>query len=254
MDLSIIIVSYNAKELLAECLNSIPAAASDINFEVWVVDNGSLDGTPEMVREEWPQVQLIANQKNLGFARANNLALSLSKGDFILLLNQDMVLRPRSLVKTVEYMRANPAVGAAGGHLTNERGETMPSVRRFPTFWDQAAIALKLPHLVPRLLDKYLMNDFDYSKEAEVDSIRGSFFMINWQALERVGLLDERFFFWFEEVDYCRRLKETGWQVQYLPIDVAMDYFGKSVKKLPFWPRQRMFLASLIKYFWKWGL
>lgn len=312
MTLSIVIVSWNGKELLRDCLMSVfdtidaaprdqvsaagatrdPVSSAASSFEVLVVDNGSTDGTPEMVRNEFPQVKLIANNYNAGFAKANNQAIkqllschpeesavtddegsptnvgnlafardsSPPKADqndkgaeFVLLLNQDMEVLPGTLQGMIDFMRAHSEAGVAGCHLVDKSGQTVPQVRRLPTVFDQAAIILKLPHLFPHLLDKYLMADFDYNKmePQEVDSIRGSFFMIRRAVLEKVGGLDERFFFFFEEVDYCRRVKEDGWQVMYNPKVRCIDLVGQSVKKMDY-QRQILFLESMVKYFKKW--
>jgi len=263
MDLSVSIVSYNGKELARDCLNSIFSAqggsasggknTAGIEFEVFVVDNGSVDGTPEMIRAEFPQVRLIANKDNLGFAKANNLAIKESQGDFVLLLNQDMRALSGTMEGMVKFMRAHPEAGIAGCRLIDEKGETVRHVRRFPGVWGQAAIILKLPHLFPRIIHKYLA-DFDYSKPGaqEVDSVRGSFFCIRREVLEKIGGLDERYFFWFEEVDYCRQAKLAGFKVFYTGDVQCIDFVGQSVKKLNHLKRQKMFTESMVKYFKKW--
>jgi len=254
MDLSISIVSYNGKELVRSCLNSIFQNTEGIEFEVFVVDNGSVDGTPEMVRAEFPQVRLMVNKENLGFAKANNLAIKEAKGDFILLLNQDMRALAGTMFGMVGFMRAHAEAGIAGCHLINEKGQTVNHIRRFPGVWDQAAVLLKLPHLFPHLLSKYLMADFDYLRPGaqEVDSVRGSFFCIRREVLEKIGGLDERYFFWFEEVDYCREAKQAGFKVMYAGDIQCIDFVGQSVKKLNHLMRQKMFTESMVKYFKKW--
>lgn len=254
MYLSVIIVSYNGKELVRDCLNSIFSNTAGIEFEVFVVDNGSVDGTPEMVRAEFPQVRLIVNKENLGFARANNLAIKEARGDFILLLNQDMRVLSGTMVGMVGFMRAHPEAGIAGCHLVNEKMETVSHVRRFPTVWDQTAIILKLPHLFSRITHKYLMADFDYKKteSQEIDSIRGSFFCIRREVLEKLGGLDERYFFWFEEVDYCREAKKAGFKVMYAGAVECVDFVGQSIKKINLYKRQQILGNSMVKYFKKW--
>lgn len=258
MDIAVIIVSWNGKELLRECLHSLFASVG-VSLDIFVVDNTSQDGTPEMVRREFPQVTLIENKENFGFARANNQALrQMAKGEeqgaeYVLLLNQDMRLRPDTLAVMAQNMREHPEVGVAGCHLVSEKGETVPHVRRFPTLNDQAAILLKLPHFFPRLLDRYLMSDFDYARDfAEVDSVRGSFFFLRREVLQKIGLLDERFFFWFEEVDYCRRVRQAGIRVAYFGNAECVDYVGQSAKTLSRYRAQKMFTDSMLKYFRKW--
>jgi GT2 family glycosyltransferase len=254
MDLSISIVSYNGKELVRNCLNSIFSNTAGIEFEVFVVDNASSDGAPEMIRAEFSQVKLIANKENFGFAKANNQAIREAKGDFILLLNQDMRVLRGTLAEMIGFMREHPEAGIGGCQLIDEKNETIPQVRRFPGVWDQVAIILKLPHLFTHILDKYLMTDFNYLRREpqEVDSIRGSFFMIRREVLEKLGGLDERYFFWFEEVDYCRAAKKAGFKVMYTGAVKCVDFVGQSVKKLNPLARQKMFTDSMIKYFKKW--
>ena len=254
MDLSIITVSWNVKEYLRASLEAIFQNAGVANFEVWVVDNASTDGTGVLLRE-WarkePRLRVLLNNTNVGFARANNQAIEQAAGRYVLLLNPDMRVFPDTLATMVRWMDARPKVGVAGCHLVTDTGETIPHVRRFPGLWNQLAIVLKLPHLFPRVLDRYLMRDFDYAKEARVDSVRGSFFMIRRAAL-RVGLLDERFFIWFEEVDFCKRMRSAGWEVWYTPATKCIDRVGRSFALVSGYKKQKMFLTSMYLYFDKW--
>jgi hypothetical protein len=252
MDLSIIIVSWKVKDRLRENLTALFASSRAIGFEVFVVDNDSGDGTPEMVEREFPEVKLIANTENLGFAKANNQAIGEAKGDFVLLLNPDMKIKADTFVKMVEWMRANSQAGVAGCHLVDERGETIRHIRRFPRVWNQLAIVLKLPHIFPKILDHYIVADFDYGKPAKVDSVRGGFFMMRKETIRQVGSLDERFFLWFEEVDYCRRVKESGGGVWYTPAAECVDYVGQSFKQVKRGTTQKYFRDSMLKYFKKW--
>lgn len=285
MDLSIIIVPWNVRDLVRENLKSIYKNTSNIEFEVFAVDNDSRDGTADMIRKEFPRVypvkfgeagakqfngvNLIANNYNAGFARANNQAIKEARGRYILLLNPDMRVLPGILEGMVKWMDAHSEAGVAGCHLVHpvkfpqrwdaeqfngvkENRETVPHVRRFPTVWDQLAIVLKLPHIFPSALNKYLCKNFDYTKEREVDSIRGSFFMIRREVIEKIGALDERYFIWFEEVDFCRRVKEAGWKVIYTPAVECVDYVGKSFAQVKRGVTQRYFRDSMLKYFKKW--
>ncbi len=252
MDLSVIIVSWNVKKRLWENLKAIFQSDSDLSYEVFAVDNNSKDGSAEMVKNEFPQAKLIANTENLGFAKANNQAIKKAKGDFILLLNPDMKVFPDTLANMVKWMRNNKQVSAAGCRLIGESGETIKHIRRFPRLSDQLAIVLKLPHLFPNILNKYLRADFDYGMPAKVDSIRGGFFMIRKEVIEKIGLLDERYFVWFEEVDYCRRVKETGGEVWYAPAARCVDYVGQSFKQVGRGAAQQYFRDSMLKYFKKW--
>lgn len=252
MDLSIIIVSWNVKEILRENLKSIFQSSQNISFEVFVVDNNSEDGTVEMVRDEFSQVKLIVNSNNKGFSKANNQAIAKSQGRYVLLYNPDMKCFPDSFEKMVKWMDGHKDVGVGGCRLVKENGEDFQHVRRYPRFLDQLAVILKLPHLFPNILNKYLRSDFDYNKEAEVDSIRGSFFMIRREVIDKIGGLDERYFIWFEEVDYCRRVKEAGYKVMYTPIAQCLDLKGKSFEQVSRGRTQKYFKDSMLKYFKKW--
>jgi O-antigen biosynthesis protein len=252
MDLSIIIVSWNVKEKLRENLTALFKSAGDFNFEVFVVDNNSADGTVEMVKNEFTQVKLIANQENLGFAKANNQAIKQASGDFVLLLNPDMKVFPDTLINMIGWMKNNPQANVAGCNLVDESGNTVKHVRRFPEFKDQLAIVLKLPHFFPLILGKYLREDFDYLKAAKVDSVRGGFFIIRKTTIETVGMLDETFFIWFEEVDFCKRVYEADGEVWYTPDAKCVDYVGQSFKQVKRGTTQKYFRDSMLKYFKKW--
>ena len=243
MDLSIIIVPWNVRDLARENLKAIFARTKNIEFEVIVADNDSKDGTAEMIRREFPRVRLIANDHNAGFAKANNQGIKISRGRYVLLLNPDMRVLDGTLEGMVGWMDGRKDAGVAGCRLVNEKGETVPHVRRFPGVWNQLAIVLKLPHLLPRILNHYFPPvadplsagniGFDYAKEAEVDSVRGSFFMIRREVIDELGGLDERYFVWFEEVDYCRQAKSAGWKVMYTPVAKCIDHVGKSFSQVP---------------------
>lgn len=254
MELAIIIVSWNVKDKLRDNLKALFSSSGELDFKVWVVDNDSADGSAAMVASEFPWVELIANRDNLGFAKANNQALrqGAAKADFVLLLNPDMRVEPDTLAKAVDWMKRNPQAALAGCHLVDEQGATVKHVRRFPTITDQLAIVLKLPHLLLRVLKKYLREDFDYGQSARVDSVRGGFFLLRRETLEKVGLLDERYFIWFEEVDYCKRVYEQGLEVWYTPAAQCLDYVGQSFKQVKRGTTQNYFQESMLKYFRKW--
>ena len=252
MDLSIVIVSWNVKEKLKENLKAIFASDHSVSFEVFVVDNNSADGTVQMVRDEFTEVKLIANEENVGFAKANNQAIKLCQSDYILLLNPDMKPFPDTFKNMVQWMRQNQNVDVAGCKLLDEKNEIVKHVRRFPKFLDQLAIVLKLPHLLPSILDNYLRVDFDYNKAEKVDSIRGGFFIIRRETIEKTGLLDEQFFIWFEEVDYCKRVAEAGGEVWYTNAAECIDYVGQSFAQVKRNTTQKYFRNSMLKYFKKW--
>lgn len=251
MDLSIIIVSWNVREKLKDNLRAI-YESRNINFEVFAVDNNSHDKTAEMVKKDYPQVKLIANRENLGFARACNQAIKQAKGRHILLLNPDMRVFDDTLSNMVSWLDHHEQAWVAGCRLIDESARLIKQIRRFPALADQLAIILKLPHIFPGILNKYLRSDFDYSKSSPVDSIRGGFFMIRKETIKKVGLLDERFFLWFEEVDYCRRVKMAGGEVWYTPNAECIDLIGQSFKQVENMVKQKYFRDSMLEYFKKW--
>jgi len=250
-DLSIIIVSWNVAGLLRANLASLPMAAAGLAAEIFVVDNHSSDNTVDLIKTEFPDVRLIANQENLGFARANNLAIRASRGRYVLLLNPDMRVRSGALKKMLDWLDQHPAAGVAGGRLLDAQGRNLPHVRRWPTLWDQSLIILKLPHLWPSLLDSYLCPDFDYSQAAPVDSVRGSFFFIRRELIDKLGGLDERYFLWFEEVDFCKRAQQKNWPIVYNSSCEIMHKQGQSFKKVKATKEQYLFNRSLFHYFRK---
>lgn len=261
MDLSIIIVSWNTRDKLKNNLNHLFKSETDFSFEVFVVDNNSTDGSVEMVKNNFSQVKLIVNRENFGFAKANNQAIKESIGDFVLLLNPDMQIFPDTLDNMVFWMKKNSKAGVAGCSLVDENDDIIKQVRRFPRISDQLAIVLKLPHVFPSILDGYIIADFDYGKESQVDSIRGGFFMIRRSLFERIlskerlskgEFLDERYFLWFEEVDFCKTVKEKGGEVWYTPSARCIDFIGQSFKQLSRSSTQEYFKNSQLAYFKKW--
>jgi hypothetical protein len=257
MDLSIIIVSWNVKEKLRANLKALYQSEGDFKFEIFVVDNNSQDGSAAMVREEFSQVKLIANSENLGFAKANNQALRLASGSFILLLNPDMQVFENSLLQVLTWAKNNDQATVSGCRLLNEKQEIVKQIRRFPKFCDQLLIVLKLPHVFPGLLNKYLCSRFDYNNASKVDSIRGAFFLINRAAYQKISgqqvpYLDERYFIWFEEVDFCRQVYKLGGEVWYTPAAECLDYVGQSFKQVTRSKTQAYFQDSMLKYFKKW--
>jgi len=257
MDLSVIIVSWKVRERLLKNLEALYKSQGNFSWEVFVVDNDSGDGTVEAVQARFPEVKVIANDQNLGFAKANNQAIKQAQGDFILLLNPDMLVQTDSLEKMLGFMKSQPSAVVASARLYDESGKILKHVRKFPIWRDQALIILKLPHLFPACLNKYLQSDFDYNQAAAVDSVRGSFFMISRLAYKKISgqerpLLDERYFIWFEEVDFCRQVKKLGGEVWYTPLVSAIDGVGQSFKRVKTGQTQKYFRASMLSYFKKW--
>ncbi|MFZ2310217.1 MAG: glycosyltransferase family 2 protein [Patescibacteria group bacterium] len=257
MDLSIIIVSWKVKDKLKANLQALYASKGNFSFEVFVVDNNSGDGTVEMVKNDFPQVKLIANTDNLGFAKANNQALSEAKGDYLLLLNPDMLVNSDTLINSLTWARRNQQAVVSSCQLVTLQGEIIKHVRNFPTLFDQLMIILKVPHLIPAVLNNYLQPKFNYNQEAKVDSVRGAFFLINrhvWQELSTKDhpVLDEQYFIWFEEVDFCRQVYALGGEVWYFPDATCVDYVGASFGQVNINVKQGYFEDSMLKYFKKW--
>lgn len=257
MDLSVIIVSWNVQAKLKENLTSLFQSEGDFKFEVFVVDNASEDESVLMVERDFPRVHLIKNQENLGFSKANNQAIALAQGHFVLLLNPDMKVQKNTLFNILNWSRKNIQATVTSCQLVDKNKKTIKHVRRFPKLFDQLMIVLKLPHLWPSLLNSYLLPNFNYSVASKVDSVRGAFFMINRDSYQNISgqkfpFLDERYFVWFEEVDFCRQVYNLGGEVWYTPVAVCQDYVGQSFKQLNRRSAQSYFRQSMLQYFQKW--
>ncbi|MCX6781403.1 MAG: glycosyltransferase family 2 protein [Candidatus Magasanikbacteria bacterium] len=259
LDLSIITVGYKSAAYLKDLLESFRVARVGLQTEFFIIDNASGDGSLEMIEREFKDLndtactlRLIQNEKNLGFARANNIGIAASRGRYVLLLNPDMRLNVDTLTQMVAWMDKNPQAAVAGCKLQTPDGAIQPHVRAFPKLSDQLAILLKIPHIFPGVLKNYLMNDFNYSADARVDSIRGSFFMIRRETIEKIGGLDERYFIWFEEVDYCRSVAAANLQVWYTSAAICTDFVGRSFSLVSGFQKQKYFTDSMVKYFKKW--
>jgi N-acetylglucosaminyl-diphospho-decaprenol L-rhamnosyltransferase len=230
IDLSIIIVSFNTRQETQECLKSIREHAGNISHEIFVVDNDSKDGSAEMVNHEFPYVQLIRHSTNKGFAGGNNPALEKAKGRYVLLLNSDALLTKDSLSNALSHMDENPKIGVLGGKLLNLDGTLQPSARMLPSPVN------KILH-VTGLASKFSGSkwfgraDFswwDYSRPLSVGWVVGAFFLIRKETLSEVGFLDERYFLYFEEIDFCLRVKRAGWDVVCYPHVEIIHWGGKS--------------------------
>jgi len=252
MNLSIIIVNYKVKDLLDNCLRSIFNNSENINLDVIVVDNNSQDGSTGMIKTKYPQVNLIAHPKNSGFAKANNIGFKQAKYDYILLLNPDMQILPHTLENMINWMDKNPQAQVASCHLVDQHRRNLSHIRQFPTFWNQLVIILKIPHILPFVLNKYLQKDFNYSRASKVDSVRGAFFMTTKKTYQKLKGLDEKYFLWFEEVDFCKKVYQNRGEVWYTPIAECIDYVGQSFAQVPRGITQKYFQNSMLKYFWKW--
>lgn len=237
VDLSIIIVNFNAIKLLRDCLESIRASAPNHRLQVIVVDNASRDGSVAMVRDEFPEVQLIDNPTNAGFTRANNQGIEVAKGRHILLLNNDTRVLADSMGRTIDFLDKNPDVGAAGLKLLNQDGSLQLSCRRFPSF-SQALFNHNsiLTQVFPNnpFSRSYLMTDIQRDVVQDVDWVSGACLFIRREVIDAIGGLDERFFMYSEDVDYCFRVWKAGWRVTYIPIGEVVHLIGQSTRKARF--------------------
>lgn len=251
--ISVVIVTFNVRDLVAENLRQLFADACPYRFEVIVVDNGSIDGTPAMLRTEFPQVRFIQNAENSGFAHACNQGLRLADGEVIIFYNPDMRPGKGVLAHTYETLTARRDIGIMGVRLLGEDGRAVESVRRDPGFHDQLAILLKLPHLFPSVMDHYLAKGFDYSRSAAVEQLRGSYVAMRRDVVNAIGRWDEQnFFIWFEDVDFCRRARQEGYVVWYDAGASCVDLVGRSFKTQPLSVKQIRFSRSMVHYFMKW--
>ncbi len=236
-EISIVIVSYNVKPFLEQALNSILKALEGISSEIFVVDNGSGDGSALLVKERFPQVKLIENKENLGFARANNQALKIAKGKNLCLINPDTLVQEDTFKVCLDYLNTHSDVGMVGCKILNPDGTLQLSCRRsFPTPWVAFTKVTGLSHLFPRskFFSKYNLTYLDPDKEAEVDAVSGSFMMAKRKVIEEVGFLDEIFFLYGEDLDWCYRIKQKGWKIIYLPQTQIIHYKGQSAREAPF--------------------
>jgi hypothetical protein len=233
-DISVVIVSFNTREVLRECLTALARESSGLDVQTIVVDNGSKDGSVEMLRADFPAVELIVSEENLGFGRANNLAFERARGRYIVLLNSDAFLTPGSLRLSVQHMEADPNAGLGGGRLVGRDGSWQPSARRFPTLTTDVFVYSGLAdrHARSRIFGCYNRTWADPLQAAKVDWVPGAYSIIRAEALAAAQPFDPRFFLYFEEVDLCRRIKAAGYTVWYWPDVVVIHIGGESSRQL----------------------
>ena len=230
MDISTVIVSYNTKELIIECLDSVQKAASGLKSEIIVVDNASQDGTQDEIRKKFPNVSLIENNKNLGFSKANNIALVKAKGKYILILNPDTKLFPETIKKLIDFFGSKGKdTGLVTCRLELASGVLDKDCRRhFPTPWVAFTHFSNLSKIFPktRFFDSYYYGYVNENTEHEIDACAGAFMFTTRDALKKVGLFDEDFFFYGEDIDLCFRYKQKGYKIIYTPVTKAIHYKG----------------------------
>lgn len=227
---SVIIVTWNGRAYAMECLQSLRDLGSTLQLEVIVVDNASSDGTPEAIKEHFPEVTLLRNTRNLGFAQANNIGIKASSGDYVALINSDVVVPPGCIESMVDFLQTHGDVGLLGPKMLSPNGELGISVNKVPTVWNYLCSALGLHTVFPqsKLFGGYLMPDYPYDKTEDVGILTGWFWLVPRKALDQVGYLDERFFMYGEDLDWSYRFHLAGWRVVFYAEAEALHYGAAS--------------------------
>lgn len=255
-DASIVIISYNTRALLENCLVSLFSSVTGLSFEVWVVDNASSDGSADMVENRFPLVRCIRNNTNLGFARANNQAISQTTGRYIVLLNSDTIMMPLTLETIVSFMDKHQDIGICGGQLLNQDGSLQNSIANIPSLATELLNKSFLRRMFP---DKYPGKELKIEVPSEVESIVGACMVVSHKAIEDVGMLDERYFFFFEETDWCLSMKKAGWRIFFHPHAKIVHLQGASAKKIhipariEYWKSRYLFFkkhSPALRFLW----
>ena len=230
-DVSIILVSWNTRELLLGCIESLPAAIGELRADVWVVDNRSTDGSVAAVRERFPLARLIENNGNPGFAAANNQAIAASAGRYALLLNSDTIAQPGSIERLVRFADEHRSAGIVGARLLNPDGSFQASFADFPSLRSEL---LSVTGIGPRLFGRWYPNYGPRQSEASrrVDWIQGACMLARRAAITQVGAMDEQYFMYNEETDWCMQMWRAGWEVWYLPAARIVHYGGQSTRQI----------------------
>lgn len=250
--ISVVTVNYRTIDYTLKMLESLFTHHDSTGLEVFVVENASGDSTEELERR-FPKVRVIQSKTNLGFAGGCNLAIKEATGDYIVLVNPDVIFDDNALEQLEGKMVTSPDVGIGGVSLKNLDGSQQDCVWAFPQPLDQLLLLLKLNHPFPNLASfrRWLMQGFDYGQSADVDQVMGALFCIRRELLEEIGLLDEGFFMWYEEVDFCRRAKTAGWRVRYFADISARHKRGASFDRVLTFQKQAMLRRSIRRYMFK---
>ncbi|MFH1081404.1 MAG: glycosyltransferase family 2 protein [Pseudomonadota bacterium] len=247
MDISFIIVNWNTRDLLQNCLASISKAISDIRHEIIVVDNASGDGSVTMMHEKYPHVKVIQNNENRGFGAANNQAMRIMAGRYAVLLNSDTALTENAVYELFSFMENHPEAAMACGQLLNADGSKQNSIAAFPGLLTLVTNTSLLEVLIPK---KYPSKRYAYKQPIEIDSAIGACLLVRKAAIDTVGLFDERYFFFFEETDWAYRMKQSGWKVYHVPTAFIYHLQGQSIGRDI---RSRIeFYRSRYQFFRKW--
>jgi len=224
MDVSIILVTYNSEKYVSNCLNSLVKAFQNIEHEIFIIDNQSIDQTKRLIKECGNSAVLIENNENWGFARAVNIGLKKSSGEFILLINPDIIVNSDSLLPLIDFMRKNPKIGICGGRLENEDGSLQYSKGSFPSLSSTI-----FRTFLPRPMRKYHLRG--YNKRGKCDWVTGSFMLTRKCLMEEIGGLDENYFVYYEDVDYCLQIQKRGWLTYYFPETTASHLNPHAISK-----------------------
>jgi GT2 family glycosyltransferase len=232
---SVVIVVWNAKKYVLECLESLREYGRDVCDEVIIVDNASTDGTPELTAEMFPEFKLIRNSENLGFAKANNIGIAQSSGEYVCLVNSDVKFTSDCFSPMLRFLSKNPEVGMVGPKMLAADGKVARSTMRFPTVWNQfcRALGLDIAFKKSRLFGGLLMSDFDHETTTPVEVLNGWFVVVRRTALDRIGLLDPQFFMYGEDIDWCYRFHRAGEKIIFFADAEAIHYGGASSSDAP---------------------
>jgi GT2 family glycosyltransferase len=247
IEVSVIIVSWNCRQMLTECLRSIQSGLVSDKSEIIVIDNASSDGTVEAIRKEFPSVNMIACADNLGFAQGNNIGIDVSSGEYLCLINPDVVVESGCIETLVKYLSKHPDLGMVAPQIIGSDRIVQRSCMRTPTLWNQLCRALALDCVIKksRLFGGYLMKDFDHDTTREVDIVNGCFWVVRRDALDDVGLIDPLFWMYADDLDWCHRFHAAGWKIMFHPEARAIHFGGGSSRNTPITSYLQMHRADL---------
>lgn len=229
MDLTAIIVNFNTEGLLRDAIGRLQSAAARISLKIAIVDNASKDNSVTLIKREFPACHLIVNDMNVGFGRANNQALKLVEGRYVLLLNTDALVSPDTIYKTIGYMDSHPRCGILGVRLVGRDGVLQPSARYFPTPWNLFLARTGLNRIFSQV---QMVDDmtWDHASVRQCDWVPGCYYLVRKEVIDQIGLFDPRYFLYYEEVDHCLAARQAGWEVAYYPDTTVVHIGGESAK------------------------
>lgn len=229
VDVTALVVNYNTRDLLAPCVASLRAGAAGLRLQIVIVDNASRDGSADVLRRDFADCELIFNDVNVGFGRANNQALALARGRYVLLLNTDAFVPPSGVADSVRFIKQHPKCAIVGVRLVGRDGSLQPSCRYFPTPWNEFLGMTGLSRFFPgaKLVDDMA---WDHAAPRECDWVPGCYYLVRKSVVDAVGLFDPRYFLYYEEIDHCRAVKSAGWQVMYDPAVTVVHIGGESAR------------------------